>query len=123
MAMFFSEIFELYAEHNALIKKLDESVVKIRSKSMIFYRGFKRSAKPIPWLFPVMELPFEQAFEHALGRPWNNMTSSKLKSIEHSLGKEAASIALEKETREVPTVINLLGAETSETSNIEQVEK
>ena len=92
MAMFFSEIFELYAEHNALIKKLDESVVKIRSKSMIFYRGFKRSAKPIPWLFPVMELPFEQAFEHALGRPWNNMTSSKLKSLEHSLGKEAASI-------------------------------
>ena len=42
-------------------------------------------------------LPFEAAYEHAIGRKWNNCTSAKVDMIERGISKEAAQLAIEKE--------------------------
>ena len=65
---------------------------------MIYYRLSKKTCSSIPWSDTEMVLPFEAAYEHRIGRKWNNCTSAKVEIIERTIGKDAADIAIEKET-------------------------
>ena len=44
-----------------------------------------------------MELPFESAYEHAIGRKWNDCTSAKTDVLLASMSKEAAREAMRME--------------------------
>ena len=94
------EMFELYAAQSAALATLTSGLTDIRAKSMVWYRASKRLSTSIPWLDTAkMQLPFEGAFEHAIGRTWNNMTTSKANQLEAALGREAVLIAKTKESR------------------------
>ena len=91
-------MFSLLAEQNEVIKQLSDNLTQLRAKEMVWYRSSKQTNKAIPWSSVEMQLPFESAYEHAIGRTWNNMTASKLKDLlKAALGKEAASLSISKE--------------------------
>jgi YesN/AraC family two-component response regulator len=92
-----ADVFSLLADQNEVIKQLSDNLTQIRAKEMVWYRSAKQTNKAIPWSSVEMQLPFESAYEHAIGRTWNNMTASKLKDLEAALGKEAASLSISKE--------------------------
>ena len=92
------EMFEAYQKQSAAIATLNLGLTDIRAKSMVWYRASKRLNASIPWLdTSKMHLPFEGAFEHAIGRTWNNMTTSKVTQLEAALGKDATLLARAKE--------------------------
>ena len=91
------ETFELFTKQNDHIVGLNTSLVQLRSRAMIYYRLSKKTCGSIPWSNTEMVLPFETAYEHAIGRKWNNCTSAKVDIIERGISKEAAQLAIEKE--------------------------
>lgn len=93
-----TDMFSLLSQQGEAIKQLSNSLTQLRAREMAWYRCSKRTSKSIPWASADMQLPFEGAYEHAIGRSWNNMTASKLKELEHAMGKEAARIAIEEES-------------------------
>ena len=66
---------------------------------MVWYRSSKQTNQSIPWSKGEMQLPFEDAYEHGIGRSWNNMTAAKVKELESAMGKDAAKLAIEREGR------------------------
>ena len=89
-----TEMFELYANHDSLQRQLDASLTAIRVKTMTWYRHMKRS--DIASKFR-LTLPWEHAYEHAVGRIWNNMTAAKEKELDSNLGRKAAELAIAQE--------------------------
>ena len=87
----------MFDEHAALMSRLEESSVALRATIFTFYRRCKTLNLKTPWLNVAMSLPFEAAFEHALCRPWNNVTKGKADEIQKGLGKAAAEIVMEHE--------------------------
>lgn len=94
-----TEMFELLANHDSILRQLDESIAAIRVKSMSWYRATKKSD-----LFSKLNLslPWEHAYEHAIGRVWNNMTSAKAKELDKALGRKAAELAIAEEKCDGP---------------------
>ena len=90
-----------YMKESDHIVALNTNLVQLRSNAMIWYRHSKKTVGNIPWSDAEMLLPFEAAFEHAINRKWNNCTSAKVDLIERGIGKEAAQLAIEKETTSV----------------------
>ena len=100
-------MFGLYAKHNQLLSDLNESMINITSKAMIYYRSVKHGN--IGVMDVNMELPFEQSYIHAIGRSWNNMTNSKAKELETFLERRATDLAISKEpSRETKKITNYL---------------
>ena len=93
-----AELLLALAHHHDLIEKCNQSAVKLRAKVFSFYRCSKRVNMDTPWLNLDMKLPFEDAFQHAIGRPWNNLTTSKAELLERGLGKSATQLCLKEET-------------------------
>eukprot|EP00966_Prymnesium_polylepis_P017420 401698-Prymnesium_polylepis.1 len=83
------EVLSAMAEHARLIKKLDKSATKLRSKVYLYYRDAKALNVDTPWLGARMELPFDDAFSHALSRKWNDVTKTKADDVIDALGKDA----------------------------------
>ena len=86
-----TEMFEMYANHNSLLRQLDESITAIRVKAMAWYRNAKKTDLLSRFN---LTLPWEHAYEHAIGRSWNNMTSAKAKELEKRLGRKAAEMVI-----------------------------
>jgi hypothetical protein len=95
-----SDMFSLLAQQNTAIKDLSDNLIRLRAKEMVWYRSSKQTNQSIPWSNGEMQLAFEGAYEHAIGRPWNNMTAAKLKELESAMGKDAAKLAIEQEKGE-----------------------
>ena len=93
-----TEMFELYANHDALLRQLDASITAIRAKAMVWYRRVKRTELASTHN---LALPWEHAYEHAIGRVWNNLTTAKARELERHLGRKAAELAIaQEETRQ-----------------------
>ena len=72
---------------------------------MAWYRSSKRTAQSLPWSDVDMQLPFEAAYEHCMGRKWNNCTEQKMKELQKGIGKDAAALAMAVEpAAATPTV-------------------
>ena len=91
------ELLKALAQHHALIHELNQSAIALRAKVFRFYRKSKGVNQDVPWLQASMLLPFEQAFQHAIGRDWNNVTHAKARLIEEGLGKAAAQLCMKEE--------------------------
>lgn len=86
------DVMAALASHHSLIEKVNQSAIQLRASIFIFYRRAKQVNAETPWLNAVMQLPFEEAFEHGIRRPWNNITATKAKMLEDGLGKEAFAV-------------------------------
>ena len=69
---------------------------------MTWYRHVKRS--DIAFRFS-LSLPWEHAYEHAIGRIWNNMTTAKARELDTNLGRKAAELAITQEKTQKPAEI------------------
>ena len=85
------ELLTALHEHHVLVEKLDVSAAKLRAKVFAYYRHTKRLNMDTPFLEVPMQLPFEDAFEFAKARPWNNVTHAKQRELELALGKKNCS--------------------------------
>ena len=92
------DIFSLLSQQGEAVRRMSNNLTQLRASEMVWYRASKRTSKSVPWATAEMQLPFESAYEHAIGRSWNNMTTNKLKELEHSMGKEAARMAIDQES-------------------------
>ena len=90
------DVMAALASHHALIERLDQSAVELRASIFLFYRRAKQLNVDTPWLNAVMQLPFEEAFDHGIRRSWNNITATKAKVIEDALGKEAYNVCKQR---------------------------
>ena len=88
------EMFEVYSEQQMHLSQLGTSLTQARAKTMAWYRSSKRTAKSLPWSDVDMQLPFEAAYEHCIGRKWNNCTEQKMKELQKGIGKDAAALAM-----------------------------
>ena len=93
-----ADLLSALARHHDLIEKCNQSAVQLRAKVFTFYRCSKRVNMNTPWLNIPMKLPFEDAYEHAIGRPWNNLTTSKAELLERELGKSATQLCLKEDS-------------------------
>ena len=99
------EMFEVYSEQQMHLSQLGTSLTQARAKTMAWYRSSKRTAKSLHWSDVEMQLPFEAAYEHCMGRKWNNCTEQKMKELQKGIGKDAAALAMAVEpAASTPTV-------------------
>ena len=99
------EMFEVYSEQQMYLSQLGTSLTQARAKTMAWYRSSKRTAQSLPWSDVDMQLPFEAAYEHCMGRKWNNCTEQKMKELQKGIGKDAAALAMAVEpAAATPTV-------------------
>ena len=82
------ELLTALHDHHVLVEKLDISAAKLRAKVFAYYRHTKQLNMDTPFLQVPMQLPFEDAFEFAKARPWNNVTHAKQRELELALGKK-----------------------------------
>jgi chromosome segregation ATPase len=82
------ELLTALHDHHVLVEKLDISAAKLRAKVFAYYRHTKRLNMDTPFLQVPMQLSFEDAFEFAKMRPWNNVTHAKQRELEIALGKK-----------------------------------
>ena len=94
---YMKETFELYTQQSDHIAGLNLNLVQLRAQAMIWYRLSKKTYATIPWSNTEIILPFEAAYEHAIGRKWNNCTAAKVDLIERGMSKDAAQLAIERE--------------------------
>ena len=97
LATHVKEMFQVFSEQRAHMAKLSASLTQATAKTMIWYRSAKRKSNSLVWSKAEMELPFESAYEHAIGRKWNDCTAAKADLLQESMGKEAVKEALKME--------------------------
>jgi hypothetical protein len=83
------EILGLLAEHHKIINQLNTNTVTLKAKIYAFHRTAKSLNMSTPWLNGQVGLPFDEAVDFAVARPYNNVTHTKANLIESNLGKAA----------------------------------
>ena len=101
-ASYSSELSQLYAKHQSLIKELNVSMATIRAKEYLFYKSAKECNDTLPNSQDHMTVPHESSVDFCLskmlsGKSWNDIRHSARDEVEAGIGKDAFLLLLAQE--------------------------
>ena len=101
-ASYSSELSQLYAKHQSLIKELNVSMATIRAKEYLFYKSAKECNDTLPNSQVNMTVPHESSVDFCLskmlsGKSWNDIRHSARDEVEAGIGKDAFLLLLAQE--------------------------